>query len=689
MPEQTLTRRTSRAARSAVGATRRVVLGSVLAGIPLVFVGSLTNDPYNVPKLAVLVAGVGAGVALSLPDLAGSPTAIRLLRVPALSLVVPLSVSWLWSPYKVWALFGQYPRFNGLVPYALFALLGILVVDAFWRRPDTLAWILAVSGGLVGTYAFVQSLGVDPFWSPGTDAGSEYAPSTIGHFNFVGGFLAITLPAALWLWGRGTGRHRYWGMWATIATTLGLLMANSQGGWAAALAGTSVMVGTFLQDRFAIARKVGLLLAAAIAVGIVVTVAASSFLPQSLAGGTVSARAGLWQTAIEMGAQSPLVGRGPAAYSIEGVRYRSLASVLAEPNTKADEPHSVPLSFWANAGLLGALGFLTLAAWVVRAGLTITRGDLRSTAFFAAAVGYLVQSLVSIDMLPLRAGLWLAIAGLVISKHGVVESELEDRGPSLIQRWRIVRVAIALLTGLLCVWYAAGLVVADRRVLQGKEAFADGSVSEAKERFEAATAYRYEPRYLLLYAEGLGTAALNAGRAGAPLIEEMRRVNTYLENFPETFGMLATARTLHYWSRFEPTANEEALEWLDKARPLDPQNPEIDIRTAQVLISMGGANEARDLLEGWRPQLEGRLATFWGALSIARLIDGDPYGSAETLDVAISLDPGECRVILAQVLFEHEVLNSAKLDESTSFRAILTCGRGEFEWLKDLLDHRS
>lgn len=679
-----MSQRTMPTLASVLGAVERAVLGLVLAGIPLFFLGRLTNDPFNLPKLALLVTGLGVCTAL-LIFCPRPPRRVALLAVPAAALVVPLGISWLWSPYRAWALFGQYGRFNGLIPYFLFAVLGILVVHAFWGRSEVLARILAVTGGVVGTYALIQSLGLDVIWSPGTDAGSEYAPSTIGHYNFVGGFLAISLPAALWLWSRPSRRERWLGIWATVGICIGLLMANSQGGWAAALAGSSVMVGALLEGRVATARKIGLGVAAAVAVGLVVTVVASAAFPQALAGGSVGARRDLWHSALEMGADSPFIGRGPAAYAIEGTRHRSLDSVLAEPGAKADEPHSVPLSFWANAGLLGALGFLILTAWILRTGLPIAPGDHRSMVFFAALIAYLVQSLSSIDMLPLRAGLWLAIAGLVISKDSGIKQESEQRVPSP-ARWGYLRMILALLIASACVWYSAGLVIADRQVHQATGLFVQGAISEARKRFEDASAFRYEPRYLRLYAEGLGTAGLNQGRAGASLIEQMRRVNTYLEEHPETFGMLGTARTLHYWSRFEPRANEEALGWLARARPLDPENPEIDIRTAQVLISLERISEARTLLEAWEPRLTNHLATFWGALSIARWADGDRDASAHALNVGVALSPNECRVVMAQLVHEHHGDVSSTLDEATSFAFTYNCGRGEFEWLKGLLE---
>lgn len=677
-----------------LGPVIRSLLMGVVVGVPLLVLGAFTLDPYSLPKLALLVGGTGAAAGLVAARwlLGRAPRHARLLAVPALALTVPLVVSWLASPHRGWTLWGSYSRYTGLLPYLAVIGLGLLLVDAFWGRADRLAWALAVAGGAAGTYAFVQVLGLDPVWSPGSVTGSEYPPSTIGHFNFFGGFLALSLPLSLYLWVQATGRApRVAAMWATIASVLGLLLANSQGGWAAAVAGIAVVAGSFLGVRRPAARAAGM-----VAAGIVVVVVVGSVLASLLAsdagvlGGTVRARGLLWVTALEMGADSPVVGRGPGAYSLEGVRYRPLASVLAEKNSKADEPHSVPLTFWSSAGALGALGFAAFVAWILAAGARISPRDHRSSAFFAAAVAYLVQSSVSIDLLPLRSGLWTVLAGLVISMGhaGIPAGESVPLPRTTVTRTprRVVTATVvALALAAPSLWYAGGLVLADHRAATARKAFAAGDVARGRAAFGAAAAFRFEPEYLNLLGLELGTAALNRGEEGGPLIAEMQRVYGYLDEFPETYGILGQARNLHHWARFEPPANLEALSLLRRARRLDPENPEIDVRISEVLIDLGETERARELLEGWTPSLQGAFPPLWGVLSTARLLSGDPAGAHEALLEGVALDPSDCRVRIASALWEHHRRPHLPLDPSLSFTVQLNCGRGDYLYLSDLL----
>lgn len=671
---------------SGIAAAYRMVLLATAVGIPVFFVPRIMLGPYSVPKLALLIGGLSIALGLVIVDWSrGRTHSFKRLAVPATALVLPLTIAWLWSPYREWALFGDYSRLNGLVPYALVALFGIVIADAFAGRPYLLALGLAVAGGLVGTYVLLQSLGLDPYWSPGEVGPSEYPPSTIGHFNFVGGFLGICLPLSLYTWIKGPC-HRMWGAWSTIGVSVGLLLANSQGGWAAGLAGASIVVGSLLGERYGSARRVGFFAAALVGCLVVGTVLASSLFPDQGGLATTEQRKQLWTTALEMGADSPLVGRGPGSYSVEGVRYRSLASVLAESATP-DEPHSVPLSFWANAGAVGAIGFLVFAAWIIRAGLRTPPRDHLAVAFFAACVAYLVQSLGSIDQLPLRSILWVALAGLVVS----TEPEAPRIHPSD-PKPRIIRilsgVPVALIIAAFGLYYAGGLLLAEYRAESGREHFSAGDLAEAIVDFERAISFRFEPHYLNLYGQQLGLAALDEGASADQLIRRVRSLYRYLEDVPEISGIMGEAIVFHHWGRFDPSADIEAERLLRRAETLDPENPVIDVLLSEVLIDLGLTRQARETLEAWVPSLENHLPTYWGALSIARLLDGDPAAAAQALAEGLSQDPFECRVRIAEEFIRHRKEPSLPVTIPITLTLRAICGEGGYQFFLTHLPER-
>lgn len=671
---------------NALARAKSTILLITAAGLPLAFFGRLEDEPFDVTKLALLLAGVSGALGIHLVQAAAGRRArgLRQVALPALVLTLPLSISWLFSPYQEWAILGTYSRFNGLLPYVAFAVLGLLLVDAFWDRPETLAWALAITGGVVGAYALVQALGLDPLWRPGMDAGSPFPPSTIGHYNFVGGVLAVSLPASVYLWLRS---ERGWvGMGLTIATVTGLILCNSQGGWVAAVAGVVIVVGSFTSASWPGAVIAGRVAAGLIAFGVILAVALSANLRSPIFGGTAKSRGLLWGTALEMGADSPLFGSGPASYAIEGVRYRPLESVLLEENTKADDPHSVPLSFWANAGALGVAGFLALAYWIRRRGIQPIAPDHLVGAFFASCVAYLVQSLVSIDVLSLRSALWIALAGLAISSSRADRTTRETAKRVKVSLRQIGITAVGVTVAVTGLWYAAGLIRAHRAFASGNHLFDDGRIELAMERFEEAAAFRFEPWYLDSYGRHLARAALEQGPSGAPLMDQMSNVYTYLGGFPETFGLLDAAQGFHDWAHFEPSASRDALRYLERARAMDPENPDIDVRISEALIRSGRSDGARAMLESWTTRLRGRLPGFWGALSIARLLDGDPEGAEQALAEGADLDGSDCRVIAAQEILMLYLNRSSDVDPAAAFAIRYNCGLGPYLYFTDLVE---
>ncbi len=232
-----------------LAAVRRWVLLVVVVGVPLVFL-RFTQDPFNVPKLALLAVGVAIALGIRIVEVAlGAPvdlTTLKRIGIPAAAVAVPLIVSWLLSDYRSWALFGNYGRFQGLVPYLLCAVLGILIADAFRDEPERLIKALVIAGAVVGGYAIVQIVGADPFaWQRFGVA--RDALSTTGNPNFTGGFLAMCMPLAL-AFGASDESRRSFAIKAGVVILPGWIVTFSQGAWAAGLTGL-VLVGGFLLSR--------------------------------------------------------------------------------------------------------------------------------------------------------------------------------------------------------------------------------------------------------------------------------------------------------------------------------------------------------------------------------------------------------------------------------------------------------
>lgn len=630
---------------------RRTALITLVAATPLFFLWDVTYDPFNLPKLALVAAGVAVAAGARLGEVvAGAPAAgLRRAAVPAAAVGVPVFISWLASDYRSWSLFGLYGRFEGLVPILLALAVGVLVADAFGRDLRPPAWATAGAAAGVGAYTVLQSLGADPLDIPI----GEYAGSTIGHSNFVGGYLAIALPVVLGLWATATGIQRIAAMAAAIPTALGVIFAFAQGGWLAAAAGVAVFGGLSLRERHRRAPLVGGLVAAglaAAAVGIVLLSLVDPFNP--LVPETARARGYWWRGAVSMALDSPVWGHGPNVYAIEGPHYRTVEDALANDVLLADSPHSVPVSHFANHGLLGLAGFVLLGVWTLRRARV--RGSPVRDGFVAGAAAYFVQSLVSIDAAPVVLGLWVCVGALA------AEPDDSSAAPRAVPGWRVApALGVAVAVSVAGVWWAADRVAVDARVLDIVTS-PDLEPAEAVAELGELVRERPDPTYRMLYASVLGSTALRKGAAGGPEIARMKEAFAFVDDLPDLRALGSYADVLHRWSIYRPEAEPEAYRLYRRMLSLDEYSPSARVAAAEALIRLGRSGDAVETLEFMLPALEdhprlarGRAQVF-GALAIAYFHDGrvdDARAAVETAErVAGEGAETDCHVLVAKEL---------------------------------------
>lgn len=664
----------------ALASLRRGLLIAVAFGLPLIYFPELVTDPFDLPKLTFLLVVVSlvAGVRLAEIILGGPPLRARGLVVPTAALLVPLGISWLGSDHRSWALWGQFSRWQGAIPYVVVALLAILVADAFRGRRFPIAWALAMSGTVVAGYSLVQAFGLDPFWLPGAVVSNG---STIGNPNFTGAFLALTLPIGVYLWVKAT-RGRLFAVPGCVFSVVSLILLDSQGGWAAAGAGLAILIGGLASQRWSLARPLGWVAAGVVILAVVGSVAAAGVFGSRdagpILGGTVRDRSTEWMAAAKMAAESPLIGHGPNSYALLGTRYRSTENALASELWKADDPHSLPLTFLANNGLLGFIGIGLIYAWVLRKTFANRDAGL-DLALLASAIAYITQSLISIDEISLRATFWVVLGTLAASDLGTPESV---RPRASIRRSALAGGAV--FAGCALAVWSGGFIRADIRVQHGLDLFAEGSVDDARAEFTDALAFRNEYRYRETYSQALGIAGLNLGVEGAPLIAQMREVDSYLTTFPETIGLRQSARILHYWSRFDPRGDEYSLPLVQRAREMDPNNPAISVLESEILVGLGRAEEAVEGLRRYEAELVGLYADYWSAYALALSVSGDHDSAAEVYDQASALGPGSCRSmitgeVLRQLAASEPVRPSAEFER---FRQMI-CDPGFFHFAVD------
>ena len=640
---------------------RRAILSGLVIAVPVAFV-RVTLDPFNVPKLALLTAGVVVVAAIRVIEVVqgASWRGIERLGIPALLLVVPLLFSWTLSPYRSWALLGLQPRFEGLLPYLVVVAFGLLLADAFRGRAAELAFAFCWAGAVVGAYAVIQTVGMDPFeWS--LFGAPTEAISTTGNPNFTGGFLGTVLPVGLALALTDPARRRVT-IRLMIAAVLGWIVARSQGGWAAGIAGCALVGGSLFVDRNRLwhwAGRAVAIAAAAVTVGVVLVAMVQPDGRFTL--DTARVRAGWWLSAGEMGLAHPVAGRGPNSFALEGVSHRPLDDALEFQFDFPDDPHSVPLSMFANLGLPGFLGFLGILGWGMW--FSIRRDtSLLQVGFFGAVIAYFVQSSVSIDEMTLRVALWTGLAGLVSFDSDIAGAERKvatrskkSAGKKSPRRRTPLRspglVGLTIVVGLFMLAWPGTFLIADTHARAGLSAFASDEPAEGRERFASALGLRDSADYRARLAFELRDLALDEETASPEYFENsVRAFRSFIDDAPYVFSIVTYGRLLDAWAvSHSESGDPEAVAAFQRALGIDPLNPVIRTELATALVHLDKHEEALAVLE---PHLSVVPPTdfgpYWAVLAVAAAEAGAEEIAREAITNSEAIAPGNEFVIQAE-----------------------------------------
>jgi O-antigen ligase len=645
---------------------RRRVLLAVVFGIPVVFL-RLLFDPINVPKLSLLLAGVSIAAAIRLAEVAqGAPRdGLKRIALPAAAVAAPLVLAWIASPYKAWSLLGDYPRFGGLVPYLAAILLGVLIADAFPGRVSELAWAFVAAGAVAGLYAVMQFVGLDPFeWSI-KGGPSDQTSSTLGNPNFTGGFLAIVLPVAAGLFLHDRQRRRLAGA-AALLVFAGLVVSASQGAWLAGLAGATVLAGSLLAASRPLLRQASFVAAALMAAVVVGTVVVTVVVDDSPAPETANRRGEWWQAAIAMGADSPFVGRGPNSFAVEHARFRTAEDAAEVTSDITDDPHSVPLSFFSGAGLLGLAGYLTAVGWALHRGAAAGPANILGTAFFGAVVAYAVQSLVSIDTVALRSAFWIVLGGAAAALAAVKKEKSSAKSrkakksmPRDEALTGLPVVAAAVLFAGLGVWGATLVLSADRSFVLAHRAFTQGDLTEALPLVESTTEKRGDYFYRQSFGRELGQVAAAFAEQGDEeaaklLFDRSRDMFGFVQDFPDVGSVLDYARALRAWVEAgggeAEAARDQAVQLYTRAVQIDPKNAVVVNEATEFARASSDWAALAAFLEPAAAQLGD--ANLWGTLALAHAHVGNEAESAAAVKRALRLDPEQGSALEAQVLLD-------------------------------------
>ncbi len=381
-----------------------LLLMLALAALPLIWDrrrGLVLN------RLPLLLLGGLAGLVLASQLLSGAPQAI--------------------------SLWGDWFRRSGTLTAV--ALILILVGASLLTRPEVrtaLAWV--VWAGVPATvYGLIQLVGADPFkwnnegWIVATFGNPNFAAAGLAMLALITGGLALTRIF-------GTVWRVLMAPLAALEAILALQTGSAQGAFAlVAGIGAGVVVWLLRWDS---SRRLPALLAAlgAAVIGVVLTLMAlggSGPLVSFVSADTLVFREWYWSAALGMAGSHPLLGVGPDGYGRFYGEFRS--SEAAEMLTlNGSAAHSVPLQWASTIGIPAAALYVILVVAV--AALVIRRlwaqgpsASPLALPLLAAWAAYQVQSLVSIDAIPVALLGWLAtglLLAVTIPEHPQTETRI-------------------------------------------------------------------------------------------------------------------------------------------------------------------------------------------------------------------------------------------------------------------------
>jgi O-antigen ligase len=386
--------------------------------LPLVFIPTF-GDAFSLPKLALLFLLVPFAAAGPIGTVAMGGAAAPGRRpwpdVAALAFAALAVVAWAVSGEPEHNLLGEPLQYQGLLPLLLYVTTYFLTRFAM-RDPVALRRLfggITIAGGLVGAYAVLQQVGLDPIWHA-LDRGRVF--STLGQANNLAAYLVIAVPASVALVVAGGKTVRALAAIALLLMLAALLLTLSRGGYLGLGAEVLVVLALLASSRRIAVRgphgwrRVG---QAGIAV-VVVLLALVALTPTrelmeravqraasavDLRETSIQDRLDLWAVGLRITLDHPLVGTGPDSYALVFASYRDTTL----PPTRAafmarfrpESPHDVYLALGSGLGLPALACYIALiAGTLIAIGHSLPargrKGQVLGAALMAAIVGHVV-----------------------------------------------------------------------------------------------------------------------------------------------------------------------------------------------------------------------------------------------------------------------------------------------------------
>lgn len=584
--------------------------------LPLIFSASV-QAVYALPKFLLLLV-VASVIALLLAVQAGRENQFnvslfksKIVKLVGLYLAVIALTTFLSVAPRV-SLFGSSSNFMGVITRLCFFICFCGLIAAVGSSQERLLkalWVMTVCGGLVAAYAVAQFFGLD-FFAPASVYTFQTALgdvkrvcSSIGHSNYLGNFLLYTTPVSAALAITSNKKARLLALAVTVLSLLAIVFSVARGAWLGILIGIitfAVLESKQLLSAQMANRKNLWRFVAVFAVSLAMVISLIAMSPASVSikervqaliaqGVSSSGRLILWRDSLKMLPKYALTGCGAEGFRKAFLVYKSReVTKLSQPNNN-ESSHNSYLDALLSYGVFGLALYLAIIFFALTTLLRVRRRAPSQTwriiisGIAASFVAILAHNFFIFDQLSTGLYFFAFVALAVILPNVFGDNAGQDKAlpqsfaaakdaktqdkhrsaqdlakPSGLRLWTARLATILAGCGVLfAVWYAAGLIEAEREFNKIFEPTIARNFPEIAKHCEAAAssplptgAYEYRvARALETYAQGLFNFA-NAGGQASPEANNLLATRTAALQLASAYAEKSLPHTntpdLHY-----------------------------------------------------------------------------------------------------------------------------------------------
>lgn len=389
------------------------------------FINPKLADPFNAPKLYVLICGIIILLGFLIFDgydlLKSRDTSTMFI----IFFICAIGIAALFTDVKYQALFGDSLRQTGFIAYFGFAI----YLSTFYKffRFDLKNYFYITTGVLgscLALYGIVQNSGNDPFpWV------NQYNPIilTLGNPNYSGALMAILANLSFCFifdkqiitW------QKLFFLTLTLGLTFTIYLTNATQGLLSLMIGLGFFISLKFFKRNKILGTLSLMGLFVISITAVAGILQKGPLERFLYKNSVSLRGYYWRAGIKMFRENIFTGVGIDSYGNYFRLYKdSSFPVKYGYDLTSSNAHNVPIQMFATGGVLVGLSYLAIIFLIVNYFIKgfkqLTGSELNMLCgAFAAWIAFQSQSMVSIDNIGLTIWGWI-LGGLIL---GLTKSE--------------------------------------------------------------------------------------------------------------------------------------------------------------------------------------------------------------------------------------------------------------------------